>query len=97
VSRRVLKGDHCQCAVCGLHFNSTYAFDKHRAGEYGVNRHCLTADQMRAKGMSENSAGWWVSEASPRAQERSRDSAWARSTPGGPEALPRSATDLQTA
>jgi hypothetical protein len=55
-----LRGDHCQCAACGQYFNSTYAFDKHRVGDY-TGRRCLTVDEMRAKGMAQKPEGWWIS------------------------------------
>jgi hypothetical protein len=63
---RVLRGDHCQCRGCGEYFNSTYAFDMHRTGEYTHEppkdgRRCLTPDEMHAKGMTENAGGWWIS------------------------------------
>lgn len=32
----------------------------HRAGTHGVGRHCLTPDQMRAKGLIQNSKGYWI-------------------------------------
>ena len=66
LSRRRLLGDHCQCSGppfggCGEHFNSTYAFDKHRTGDPGtLPRRCLSPDEMRAKGMVITD-GWWVS------------------------------------
>jgi hypothetical protein len=55
-----LRGDHCRCSGCGAFFNSTRAFDKHRAGEL-ADRRCLSADDMLAKGMSLSPSGWWVS------------------------------------
>ena len=71
--RVMLRGDHNQCPSCGLYFNSVYAFETHRTGEHGrlgedgrylpSNRHCLTIEQMIAKGMGKNKAGWWISKA----------------------------------
>ena len=59
--RRTLRGDRNQCAGCGEFFNSTFAFEKHRAGEHAGNgRRCLTPDQMREKGMDKNAADFWV-------------------------------------
>lgn len=43
-----------------MFFNSVTAFDKHRTGEYGVDRRCMTVDEMTAKGMSVNEAGYWI-------------------------------------
>lgn len=48
-------GGHC--AGCHQSFNSDTAFDKHRFGFV-----CLTADQMRERGMSLNRKGLWVTE-----------------------------------
>lgn len=59
--RRTLRGDHNQCAGCSEFFNSSRAFEKHRAGEHeGGQRRCLTPDEMRERGMALNSSGWWV-------------------------------------
>lgn len=60
MTKRILRGDHCQCGGCGEYFNSTAAHLKHRTGEYGVDRRCRTPDEMREKGMAQNSGGWWV-------------------------------------
>lgn len=60
-----LSGDRNQCCGCHEYFNSTFAFDKHRTGEFGKDRRCLTSDEMRAKGMSKNAAGFWISAAMP--------------------------------
>ncbi len=59
----VLRGDRNCCAGCGELFNSSYAFAKHRTGEYeGNNRRCMTIPEMEAKGMVKNAAGFWVTE-----------------------------------
>jgi len=55
-----LTGDRNQCQGCKTHFNSTAAFDKHRSGQHGVDRRCLTEPEMLAKGMAKNAAGFWV-------------------------------------
>ena len=60
-----LTGDRNQCQGCKAYFNSTFAFDKHRTGEHGKDRRCLTADEMQAKGMSIDGAGFWISAAMP--------------------------------
>lgn len=49
-----------QCSGCRVFFNSVTAFDKHRTGDYGVDRRCMTVDEMTAKGMSVNEAGYWI-------------------------------------
>ena len=50
-----------QCPTCGEIFNSIYAFDFHRTGEYGKNRRCLQVDEMLQKGMVKNKYHRWVS------------------------------------
>jgi len=51
----------CQCTECKHFFKSTFAFDKHRAGTHGADRRCMSEDEMRAKGMDRNQAGYWIS------------------------------------
>ena len=63
--KRTLTGQHNQCAACHEYFNSNAAFDKHRIGEFGLNRRCATVEEMRNKGMSLNATGWWVTEKMP--------------------------------
>jgi hypothetical protein len=55
-----LTGDRCQCSACWLYFNSTRAFEKHRHGEYGVDRRCMSEPEMRSKGMEPGARGAWV-------------------------------------
>jgi hypothetical protein len=57
-----LRGDRCRCPSCGELFNSTHAFDRHRAGSLPDGRRCLTAPEMVSRRMSINSAGFWVTE-----------------------------------
>lgn len=57
-----LTGSRNQCAGCREYFNSNTAFDMHRVGEHGVNRRCMTKDEMTAKGMLVNHAGFWITE-----------------------------------
>jgi hypothetical protein len=61
------------CGACHKVFASLGAFDMHRAGSYGepiydkgrivgytpCERHCLSVDQMQAKGMQFN-GDWWT-------------------------------------
>jgi hypothetical protein len=61
----ILRGQRNQCRGCSQYFNSNFAFDKHRVGEHGHNRRCLTPDEMSAKGMSLNSDGFWVGKSMP--------------------------------
>lgn len=61
----VLRGDRNQCQGCKRYFNSTAAFDKHRAGEHGRNRCCLPVAEMQAKGMVLRDDGFWRGSAMP--------------------------------
>jgi len=60
---KMLTGNRNQCQTCKEYFNSNAPFDKHRTGRYGIDRRCLTPDEMRAKGMFINSAGYWITKA----------------------------------
>lgn len=60
-STLTLRGSRNQCSGCGLHFNSNHAFDMHRTGTHGVDRRCLTEDDMTALGMVRLADGFWVS------------------------------------
>ena len=62
---KVLKGNHNQCQGCKEYFNSTGAFDKHRTGKHGVDRRCMTTEEMIAKGFSLNAAGYWIASKMP--------------------------------
>jgi len=54
-----LTGDRCQCTVCGVYFNSTKAFDKHRVGAF-PHRVCRGAAEMVEAGMVLRDNGFWV-------------------------------------
>lgn len=64
--RRALGGDRNQCPECSEYFNSTGAFSMHRVGEYTRDangrsmRRCLTPDEMGARRMAKNDAGFWT-------------------------------------
>ena len=58
-----LTGSRCQCTGCGAYFNRVSTFDKHRIGEFGVDRRCMTQEQMTAKGWRLNAAGFYVTAA----------------------------------
>lgn len=60
-----LTGDRNQCQGCKLYFNSTAAFDKHRTGKHGVDRRCMTQDEMRAAGMDQRADGFWIGSHNP--------------------------------
>lgn len=59
----VLKGQRCECAACGELFNRTSTFDRHRVGEFGVDRRCLTPDEMLAREWRKNERGFWLTKA----------------------------------
>jgi hypothetical protein len=61
-----LTGDRNQCPSCGLHFNSTAAFDKHRTGKFETGRRCRTQDEMTGAGMALRADGFWVSAPNPK-------------------------------
>ena len=60
-----LSGQRNQCPSCGEPFNSNAAFDKHRTGQFGKDRRCMSVDEMLAHGMAKNAAGWWVTALNP--------------------------------
>lgn len=60
-----LRGDRNQCTGCSAYFNSSRAFEKHRVGEFGKDRRCLTSDEMQAKGMVLGTDGFWRGSAMP--------------------------------
>jgi hypothetical protein len=62
-----LTGQKNQCRGCSQYFNSNFAFDKHRVGNHGHNRRCLTTEEMIAKGMSLNKSGFWITASMPTA------------------------------
>lgn len=57
-----LTGSRNQCPGCDKYFNSNSAFDKHRVGTPGKDRHCRTTEEMEAAGMFVNADGFWVGE-----------------------------------
>ncbi len=67
----------CECGACHQRFNSVSAFDLHRTGNYGVDRHCREPGEMIAIGMSQNSLGLWI--------ERSRSESHSENRPARQE------------
>lgn len=57
-----LTGNRNQCRACGQYFNSNGAFDKHRTGEFDLNRRCRTAQEMVDIGMVLRPDGFWIRE-----------------------------------
>lgn len=60
MSGQGLTGNRCECGACHQRFNSVSAFDLHRAGVRGVDRHCREPSEMLAIGMSQNALGFWI-------------------------------------
>ena len=54
-----LTGNRCLCRGCGQAFNSLSGFERHRVGDYGVDRRCLAPGDLSAKGWSRNAKGFW--------------------------------------
>ena len=54
-----LTAHRCQCAACGKYFSRSSVFDKHRTGDYGGGRRCMTTEEMGAKGMRADATGVW--------------------------------------
>jgi hypothetical protein len=68
-----LNGARNQCRGCKRYFNSNGAFDKHRTGDHGVDRRCMTDEEMIAKGMVLRDDGFWRGEAMQNYREGERD------------------------
>ena len=78
-----LHGDRNQCTGCDRLFNSTRAFDRHRAGEHAQGRRrCLTPDEMLARGMVLGADGFWRGEAMSEAARMARGGIVAGGTHG---------------
>ena len=60
MSSQQLTGSRCECGACHQRFNSVSAFDIHRIGLYGVDRHCREPGEMLAMGMRQNELGFWI-------------------------------------
>ena len=58
----LLTGDRNQCQGCKEYFNSIKAFERHRIGEFGVDRRCRTPDEMIERGYSKNKHGFWITQ-----------------------------------
>ena len=60
MEKKKLRGNRNQCSGCKQYFNSNGAFSKHRTGQHGIDRRCMTADEMRAVGMILRPDGFWI-------------------------------------
>lgn len=54
-----LRGQECGCPTCGLIFGGLRGFERHRVGEHGVNRRCLSVAELGAIGYELDSRGRW--------------------------------------
>jgi hypothetical protein len=89
-----LTGNRCECGGCHQRFNSVSAFDLHRTGIHGVDRHCREPSEMLAIGMRLNEQGFWIERRrQERYQKRRPRAQEARSAlaPGHGQMLPMSA------
>lgn len=59
---KTLRGSRNQCQGCKEYFNSNTAFDKHRTGKHGVDRRCMTREEMFKAGMVLPEDEFWRSE-----------------------------------
>ena len=50
--------DRCWCNDCGLYFNSTFAFARHRTGE-PIERRCRSVLELRSSGWTQGPKGHW--------------------------------------
>ena len=39
-------GKRCYCNSCGEYFSTTSNFDRHRKGDHGIDRHCVSPDSI---------------------------------------------------
>lgn len=55
----VLTGKRCKCPVCHEVFSTESNFNRHRKGEYGVNRHCINPEDVGLVIVSLSSGTVW--------------------------------------
>lgn len=53
-----LTGNRCQCPACGEYFGNVRGFDRHRTGDYGKVRRCISAADLLANGWVRNERGF---------------------------------------
>ena len=63
--KKQLNGNRNQCPTCKKYFNSNGAFDKHRTGTHGIDRRCMTTDEMLDAGMILGGDDFWRGSAMP--------------------------------
>jgi len=57
-TRPKLTGNRCRCPAGGEYFTSVRSFDRHRVGQFGIDRRCMTAIKMDAAGFQCNARGF---------------------------------------
>ena len=50
-----------ECIACNKAFRSVPEFDRHRTGDHGPDRRCLTSDEMIENGWEILASGMWRS------------------------------------
>lgn len=65
----------CECAACHATFTGVTAFDAHRRGRHGIDRHCAPPAQLLALGLRKNQMGRWHFPAGARRTQASKDAA----------------------
>lgn len=63
-----LSGCRCQCCACWEYFTSERSFNRHRVGEHGKSRRCLSVAEMLALGWAKSPRGFWSHKALARAR-----------------------------
>jgi hypothetical protein len=61
-----LTGCRCQCVACGDYFGNVVGFDRHRVGDFGAGRRCLTAGELVSRRWIRNERGFWLRPSSGR-------------------------------
>ena len=59
----MLTGRKNQCQGCKEFFTANSSFSKHRTGEYGGGRRCMTEAEMLEKKMAKDKDGFWMTRA----------------------------------
>ncbi len=70
IPRRRLREDRNQCPACQEYFNSSKAFEQHRAGLFDGTRRCLTVVEMQAKNLGKTEDDFWLCPVAPKDRER---------------------------
>ena len=52
---------HSTCMACSKEFRTTAEFDRHRTGQHGKDRHCMTTQEMQDEGWQLTTSNLWRS------------------------------------